>query len=469
MNRAVLQSLQMLFVLLDLVVLNFICLIKHGDALTELDKDQAVRYAGYFLLSNGLWVAAAVVGRLYACEVVADARRFMENTAKPYLVWLLLAFTYSCFLHPSTPFREFTLQVGIYFAGGLLVNRLVYLLVRQRIESSTHLKRKILIVGHNAFSSMLASALEQEDFSVEVVGFVSDTGSTYAGPITRPLYVGLENVVALSRRLRVDEIFSTIMPEQHNGVYALMKEAEKALIRVRLAPVRLVTNLSQFVNAPVHVEYLRNIPILNQRKEPLEDAYGRVLKRTFDIVVSLVAVVFVLSWLVPLLGLLIRLDSPGPLFFVQLRSGKNNRPFGCYKFRSMRLNEDADMQQARRNDARLTRIGRFIRKTSLDEFPQFFNVLKGDMSVVGPRPHMLRHTTHFAEIQDHYMVRQLQKPGITGWAQVNGARGEVIQLTDIQNRVKHDLWYLENWRLWLDVRIVFMTVFNIFKGEENAF
>ena len=464
MNRAMLQSLQLLFVLLDLAVLNLICLLTSWDGPASLAQGQTGSYFYYVLISNGLWVATASVGRLYARKVIANSRRFVKNTERLYLAWLLLDVVYSYVLRPSAPLKEFTLHVVLYFAAGLLANRLIYLFVRSRIEKSSHLKRKVLILGHNAFSNKLASVLEREDFSVEVIGFVSDADNRYGGPTTRPLYTGLADAVVLSRRLRVEEIFSTLMPEQHNGVYALMQEAEKALIRFRLVP-----NFSHFVNSSVHVEYLRNIPILNPRREPLENVYSRVLKRTFDIVVSSVAVVFILSWLVPLLGLLIRWESPGPLFFVQMRSGKNNRPFYCYKFRSMSVNADANKQQARRNDARLTRIGQFIRKTSLDEFPQFFNVLKGDMSVVGPRPHMLRHTAHFSEVQDHYMVRQLLNPGITGWAQVNGARGEVTRPEDIQKRVEYDLWYLENWHLWLDVRIVLMTVANIFKGEKNAF
>jgi putative colanic acid biosynthesis UDP-glucose lipid carrier transferase len=154
---------------------------------------------------------------------------------------------------------------------------------------------------------------------------------------------------------------------------------------------------------------------------------------------------------------------------VQLRSGKNNKPFRCFKFRSMTVNQEANSTQATRNDARVTKIGRFMRKTSLDEFPQFLNVLFGQMSIVGPRPHMLKHTKQFQAQEDQYMIRQFLKPGITGWAQVNGYRGEISQLKHIQKRVEYDLWYLENWSLYLDLKIMFMTVMNVFKGEENAF
>jgi putative colanic acid biosynthesis UDP-glucose lipid carrier transferase len=219
----------------------------------------------------------------------------------------------------------------------------------------------------------------------------------------------------------------------------------------------------------VHIDYLHDLPILTVRKEPLEEVVNRVIKRVFDIVVSTAVAVFILSWLVPLLGLLIKLETPGPIFFVQIRSGKNNKPFRCYKFRSMGVNREANTTQATKNDKRVTRIGRILRKTSVDELPQFLNVLKGEMSVVGPRPHMLKHNRSFSQLAEDYMIRQFLKPGITGWAQVNGYRGEITELLHIKKRVEYDLWYLENWSLQLDLRIMFMTVYNVFHGEKNAY
>ena len=165
----------------------------------------------------------------------------------------------------------------------------------------------------------------------------------------------------------------------------------------------------------------------------------------------------------------ILLESKGPVFFAQKRSGKGNKEFWCLKFRSMKVNDQAHEKMATKNDSRLTKTGKFLRKTSLDEFPQFLNVLRGHMSIVGPRPHMLKHTDEFSRVVNQYMVRHFLKPGITGWAQVNGYRGEVNSIEKLQCRVEHDVWYLENWSVWLDLKIVFMTVINTVKGEENAF
>lgn len=191
-------------------------------------------------------------------------------------------------------------------------------------------------------------------------------------------------------------------------------------------------------------------------------------KRAFDIVFALAVVVFVLSWLIPLIGIFIKLDSRGPILFRQLRTGMHGRPFYCLKFRSMTPNRDADSKQATQGDARVTRIGAFLRRTSLDELPQFINVLLGEMSVVGPRPHMLKHTEDYSQVIDNFMDRHVIMPGITGWAQVSGHRGETTETAAMAKRVKADMWYVENWSFLLDLQIVLRTV-NCFKGSEKAY
>jgi putative colanic acid biosynthesis UDP-glucose lipid carrier transferase len=247
-------------------------------------------------------------------------------------------------------------------------------------------------------------------------------------------------------------------------IYELAQNAEKNFIRFMFVP-----DLKLFVNRTIHFNYLEDIPILSLRSEPLQDVAGQIKKRFFDIVFSLMVILLLLSWLLPILAILIKLDSKGPVFFVQMRSGKNNRSFRCYKFRSLRINNDADSTQVTQNDVRFTRLGKILRRTNIDEFPQFFNTLIGDMSIVGPRPHMLKHTELYSGLLNQYMVRHFLKPGITGWAQVNGLRGETKTISQMQQRVEHDIWYIENWSLWLDFRIIILTVYNAIRGEKNAF
>lgn len=219
----------------------------------------------------------------------------------------------------------------------------------------------------------------------------------------------------------------------------------------------------------MNLELLGNVPILYIREEPLRQVSNRFVKRAFDVAVSgaFLCTLFPVVYLFVALG--IKLTSKGPVFFIQERSGENGRTFGCIKFRSMRVNDEADRVQATKNDPRKTRFGSFLRKSSIDELPQFINVLKGDMSIVGPRPHMLQHTELYSKLVNKYMVRHLIKPGITGWAQVTGYRGETHELSQMEGRVRRDIWYLENWSLLLDIRIMLLTVWNALKRDENAY
>ena len=205
------------------------------------------------------------------------------------------------------------------------------------------------------------------------------------------------------------------------------------------------------------------------RLMPLSNDLNNFIKRFFDIIFSLFILFFILSWLTPIIAILIKMESSGPVFFKQTRNGIKYKEFMCYKFRSMIKNSSADIQQATKNDIRVTRIGKILRKTSLDELPQFYNVLIGDMSVVGPRPHMIKENQRYSKSVSKFMVRHFVKPGITGLAQVKGYRGEIETDEDIINRVKYDIYYLENWSLLLDLNIVFLTSINFLTGQKKAY
>ncbi len=274
----------------------------------------------------------------------------------------------------------------------------------------------------------------------------------------------LSEYISFARKNRIRDLYVSMQHEEHVPFAALAREAEKYCIRVNfIAPDK------NFEKGIYHVNHIGGMPVLEQYKEPLKASYKRLLKRTFDLLVSLLVIVFVLSWLIPLVSLLIKLDSKGPVFFAQVRSGRDNNPFTCLKFRSMHINEASNICQATKEDGRVTRIGRFLRKTSLDEFPQFLNVFMGDMSIAGPRPHMLYHTEQYSNAVNHYMVRLYLKPGLTGWAQVNGFRGEIKNIQYMEQRVAHDIWYMENWSLLLDIKIMILTVIAILRGDKMAY
>lgn len=216
------------------------------------------------------------------------------------------------------------------------------------------------------------------------------------------------------------------------------------------------------------LDYYGFIPVISIRKTPLELLSNYWLKRIFDIFFSLFIIIFVLSWLLPIIAIFIKIESKGPIFFKQGRPGLNQDEFYCFKFRSMKINNKTE-EMMTKNDPRVTKVGAFLRRTSLDELPQFFNVLFGDMSVVGPRPHLWSHNNEYQQKIEKYNIRLQVKPGITGLAQVRGYRGEIETDEEMINRIKLDVFYIENWSLYLDVKIILLTVINIFKGQEKAY
>lgn len=286
----------------------------------------------------------------------------------------------------------------------------------------------------------------------------------------------LEKVFPMKSNRDIEECFSFVMEQKIDEIYCSMaslntKDVNKFVDFTdnNLKILKFLPDNKEVIASNYKYDYYGYIPIISLRNIPLDSYLNKFIKRGFDIVFSLIIILGILSWLTPILALLIKAESRGPVFFKQKRNGLNYDEFYCYKFRSMRLNEIADLHQVSKNDPRITRTGKFIRKTSIDELPQFFNVLLGDMSVVGPRPHMVSHTEMYARRIDKFMVRHFIKPGITGLAQTKGFRGEVESDNDIIYRVKYDIFYLENWSLLLDIKIILLTVVNALRGEEKAY
>ncbi len=263
---------------------------------------------------------------------------------------------------------------------------------------------------------------------------------------------------------KIDEIYCSLSNFTNQEINVLVDFTDNNLKKLKLLP-----DNKDILSRNLILDYYGFIPIVSIRNIPLDKHSSKLFKRIFDIVFSILIIVGLLSWLIPILAFFIKLESKGPIFFKQMRNGLNYEEFSCYKFRSMQLNKIADLEQVSKNDPRITKIGKFMRKTSIDELPQFFNVLLGDMSVVGPRPHMVSHTEMYAKSVDKFMVRHFIKPGITGLAQTNGFRGEVENERDIINRVKYDIFYLENWSILLDIKIIFLTVYNAIIGDDKAY
>jgi putative colanic acid biosysnthesis UDP-glucose lipid carrier transferase len=463
MNKQLKSYLQKIIIALDLLALNIAFFLPRLILESRIGDNSFNSYLKFWISLNSFWIVIAFICRTYAENTIINFEYFTKRTSQVYLLWLIAILFFLFFTRQFEVSRYFTISTIIIFGVSLLVNRFLFLGVQNYFRKRNQFTNKVLIIGYNETAKKLENYFEEEGFNAHLLGFVEDENNVTE--LTRhPIISDIKNTIKTAIDNDVQEIFSTITPEQNKEIYTLINQAESECIRFKVVP-----DLSIFVNKPVVINYVRDLPVLSMRSEPLDDVGNRIKKRTLDVVVSLLVTIFILSWLVPILGLLIILESRGPVFFAQIRSGRNNKTFRCFKFRSMTVNKDSDLKQATKNDKRITRIGSFIRKTSLDEFPQFINVLKGEMSLVGPRPHMVKHTTDYSKIVDQFMVRQFLKPGITGWAQVNGLRGEITDNEQIINRVNEDLWYLENWTIWLDIRIMFLTVYKVFKGDEKAF
>jgi len=315
--------------------------------------------------------------------------------------------------------------------------------------------RKVVVIGNNEKTRQLIETFNTRldfGYKFDAQFSIKDEGFT------------IENCFDYIIENDIDEIYFSVAELSNKQINKLKDFADNNLRELKFIP-----DNKEIYSKKLQYEYYNYIPVLSLRVIPLQEPVSQFIKRFFDILFSLFVIVFVLSWLTPILAICIKLESKGPVFFKQSRNGFNYQEFDCYKFRSMTPNKDAHLHQATKGDDRITKVGVFIRKTSMDELPQFFNVLFGDMSVVGPRPHMVSHTNMYAQRIDKFMVRHFVKPGITGLAQVSGFRGEVEKDDDIVSRVKYDIFYIENWSLLLDVKIILQTVTNAIKGEEKAY
>ena len=463
MNTEFRKSLKVILVLMDLTVINLSWLTSYAYMLSnELLQTNNIFYSFAFFI-NLLWITTSLMFGLYEYHVINAFETFSQKTVHVYFLWIVFMTIMLSYAAELINMMDAFILFSVFAFLCLSANRFFYLGIKKYLTLQHDMVNRVIIIGFNDTAKKLAKYLEEDGLNTKLMGFVENEENMHE-LTTYPVFPDIENTVNVAKQLNIHEIFSTITPEQNSIIYRLIRDAEDQCLRFKVVP-----SLSNHVNRSVVVDFIKDLPVLSMRADPLEDVGNRMMKRMFDVFVSGLVIIFILSWLIPLVAILILLDSRGPVFFTQLRTGLTDNPFYCFKFRTMRVNNESDSKQATKNDSRVTRLGAFLRKTSIDEFPQFFNVFRGEMSLVGPRPHMLKHTSEYAKIVDHYMIRQMLKPGITGWAQVNGLRGEISNPIQIQQRVASDLWYLEHWSIWLDIKIMFLTIYKVFAGDKQAY
>jgi len=455
--------LRYILLVTDVIMLNVVYFLSYFIA-EQLGKQLIEeRDINFLIVCNLVWFFCATFCGLYSLYGMRRLERIYRETWRSIAFHFILFTVYLLFSRNSEFSRSFLLIFYGLMCLFFLINRFIGTAFQYVLLNKFNAAKKVAVMGSNKTAIRISEYLQRQR-TLSFYGFVGDDDSIYNedGGIVSEL---VSQTFTQAAAAGVQDVYVAVAPDRMTEVSALVDEADRQCVRLKFIP-----DLGGSLASPYTIDYLGGeFPIITLRAEPLEAVKNRFKKRLFDLIFSTLVIIFVMSWLYPLIAILIKWESKGPVLFKQLRSGRNDTPFWCYKFRSMTVNSDSDKVQATKNDARITRIGAFLRRSSLDEMPQFFNVFLGDMSVVGPRPHMLKHTEEYKKIISKFMVRHFLKPGITGWAQVNGFRGETKLLEDMDNRVKYDIYYLENWTTALDVRIIFMTVINAIRGEENAY
>ena len=405
------------------------------------------------------WGIIAYFSGFYEVYRYTPPQQIAAMLVKQGIIFLLVVIAFF-------PFAKQTIFSGEAIAKYMVVIFLIillfkfilfYYLKKYRIVTGSNF-RSAIIVGYTQDALRLKKFFDEKtEYGYRFSGFFSDTATN------TDIKGKLNDIKAYVKENNIDEIYCSLNELNNEQLKDLVNFADS-----KNRTIKFIPDTKEIFSKNLRIDYYEFFPVLSLRKTALHEPASQIIKRVFDIAFSLLVIALVLSWLAPLLALLIKLESKGPVFFKQSRPGFNEREFFCYKFRSMQINETTE-QSVTRNDPRVTRIGKFIRKTSIDELPQFLNVLQGEMSVVGPRPHLWTQNNLYSSKIKKYMVRLYVKPGITGLAQVRGFRGEITNDEDMINRIKYDVFYIENWSLLLDLKIIIQTVVNIFMGEEKAY
>jgi len=422
----------------------------------------------FFFLSIVLWFVMSIFSKIYFEK---RSNKFAEEMVQMIYHSILFIVSLSSVLFFLNLNHKFPSKFVLVFANILtFLAILSKYAIRKKIHAYLNkgiFYDQVLLVGSTKAAEEFIDAVKKYYYyGYKCIGYIDELDQLKK----ECAYLGnLNDLHTILRTTEIDEVFIALPTGENEKIQNCIAICDGLNIKVRILP-----NLSEFTSSSIYINNIGLLPVVNVGDLPLDKRENRLLKRIFDIVFSLLFFILLGSFIFPLIAIIIKLSSKGPIFFKQERWGLNNKRITCYKFRSMYkessdIDEDGNFQQAFKDDPRITLIGKILRKTNMDELPQFWNVLIGNMSVVGPRPHPTQLNIQSMELVDNYMLRHMVIPGITGLAQVNGCRGETRTTEDMQKRVNFDLYYIQRWNFWLDLQIIIQTVINIFRGDQNAY
>ncbi|MCY1719108.1 exopolysaccharide biosynthesis polyprenyl glycosylphosphotransferase [Prolixibacteraceae bacterium Z1-6] len=416
----------------------------------------------YILHGNLSWIITYVAFSKKNLYLRDSFLNRIWRISKRQVMFMLVAGSLSLVFIPESISRNFIFEYClILYIAKIAVYWIVYRYLRFRRGNRIN-STNAALMGCNETGGILQNIIKSNpNLGYVFSGFICSDCTGVSNYLGHP-----DNLEELIDKHNIHVIFYTISFFNGGNAEKHGKEILQICNRKGIRLYFIPTN-QQWFRRRLNMESVGDMLVINPQEIPLDYVAFRFQKRLFDIVFSVLVILFLFSWLFPILAIIIKLDSKGPVFFAQNRTGINNKTFKCLKFRSMKVNGSADAKQATANDDRITKVGRFLRKSNIDELPQFLNVLAGNMSVAGPRPHMLKHTEQYSALINHYLIRHYVKPGITGWAQVKGYRGETRHVRSMEKRVKADMEYIENWTFSWDLKIIWLTVFGE-KAWKNA-
>lgn len=420
------------------------------------------KYVLYSIYSVVFWLVSTEILNFYKVYRYTSFLNIISLLTKQFLVFGVITFAFLGVFRSIKiqSITTFTYLLYSFSTIGLIKLLSFYMLKTFRRYLNGNLRNVIISGGGQSSEELKKIFAKNKNLGYNLKGIFSNTkNKNITGTIA-------DSFIFLETNQNIDEIYCAIDELTEKEVNEYVKYSDLHHCNIKFVP-----NTEKLYTKRLRTDYYSYIPVLSIQEGELSNNFNKWMKRTFDVFFSLIVLIFILSWLSIILFILIKLESKGPLFYKHKRNGINYKEFYCFKYRSLKTTQEIKGTYVKINDSRLTSIGKFLRRTNLDELPQFINVLKGDMSVVGPRPHMPSYTDDYSKKIDKYnfIFRHHVKPGITGLAQIKGYRGEVERDNDIINRVKYDIFYIENWSLLLDLNIIFHTILNIFKGEDKAY
>jgi len=416
----------------------------------------------YLVYSITFWLLSTYLLKFYNVYRYTSLLNILSLIVKQFITYGIIIFAFEGVFRSINIQAIDTLNYLLYSFLAISILKLLsyYILKSVRVYLKGNLRNIVVVGSGESVNELKRIFVKKKELGYKISAVFNKLGDGNSNGSIKDSFQFLE------QNNNIDEIYCAIDELSEKQINEYVRYAN-----LKHCNIKFIPSTKKLFTKRLRTDYYNYIPVLSIQEVALNNDINKFLKRSFDVMFSLFIIIFILSWLSILLFIIVKLGSKGPLFYKHKRTGINYKEFFCYKYRSLKITQEIEGTYVGQNDKRVTQVGKFLRKTSIDELPQFINVLIGDMSVVGPRPHMLSYTDDYSKKINKYnfIFRHNVKPGVTGLAQIKGYRGEIKLDNDIINRIKYDIFYIENWSPLLDIKIIMQTFINVLKGDDKAY